>query len=261
MNGSVLIASLCLGFAVALGGRPSRLADRPVGQPRTGLAVVAAVGIVAAGVLSLGLFPVTAVLTALLVIFATRSRRRRTSRRREVERDVVAVCVDLAAELSVGRSPRDALGAVAAAPRPCSRVLSQVVAVEALGGGLPDAWRRAAQVEPGMAALRDVAVCWEVALRTGASLASTVTEVARGMADQLARREQVSARLAGAQSTTRLLAVLPLGGLAMGWSLGTDPLGFLFGTGWGRLAMTVAVALELLGLRWGRAISERAHRS
>jgi tight adherence protein B len=56
--------------------------------------------------------------------------------------------------------------------------------------------------------------------------------------------------LAGARSSARILAALPLFGTALGYSLGADPLSFLTSTPPGWLCLTAGLALTALGLHW-----------
>jgi tight adherence protein B len=67
----------------------------------------------------------------------------------------------------------------------------------------------------------------------------------------------VTTELAAAQTTARLLAVLPLGVLLLGGGLGGDPLGFLLTTTPGLVCLCSGLALEYAGLLWLARIGEQ----
>lgn len=76
-----------------------------------------------------------------------------------------------------------------------------------------------------------------------------------GSAEQAAKlRREVAAQLAGPRGTVRVLAVLPAVGVGMGLLMGADPIGFLLGTPWGLGCLTVAIALEAVGIVWMRRL-------
>ena len=59
-------------------------------------------------------------------------------------------------------------------------------------------------------------------------------------------------------ATGRLLAVLPLAGLGLGFAFGGDPLAFLLGTAVGRLALCAGVGLACAGIAWSERIARAA---
>jgi tight adherence protein B len=94
------------------------------------------------------------------------------------------------------------------------------------------------------------AAIWRLAERTGAPAADLVERIeadARG-----ADRAQASAaaQAAGAQATALLLAALPLGGIALGYGIGVDPLRVLLHTPLGAACAAGAVMLQCAGLLW-----------
>ncbi len=99
-----------------------------------------------------------------------------------------------------------------------------------------------------------------MAEQTGAGLAPVLEQVAVGLRDQLAADRAVSVALAGARSTARLLAGLPAVGLAMGAGLGVSPLGFLLGTGVGRVCLLVGLAWTSPGWSWTDRLASAALR-
>ncbi len=164
----------------------------------------------------------------------------------------------VAAELAVGQPPLRVLvdvGRDYAAPpfSPGRRFVADALTAAgragALGGDVPEvlaAWSRTA----GADGLRGLAAAWQVAEATGAGLSSVLDRVAGGLRDQAEAERSVAVALAGATSSARLLAGLPLIGLAMGAGLGASPVSFLIDTGVGRVCLVVGLALEMAGLAW-----------
>lgn len=163
---------------------------------------------------------------------------------------VLEACEAMATELRAGRPPLRAL-------EQGMRVLPDLagaVASARLGGDVPDALRQVAQ-RPGARALRSVAAGWEIAARTGAGLAGVVEQVVAGIRDDDAARGEVEASLGPPRATARLLALLPVAGVALGSSIGADPLRVLVFTGFGHVCLGLGVLLALLGLLWVERIA------
>jgi tight adherence protein B len=160
----------------------------------------------------------------------------------------------LSAELRAGGAPREALwraardeprfAAVAAAARsPAGDVVSTLHAMATTPGG---------------AAAADLATAWAVCEATGGRLAPAVARLTVGWRDEEQVRREVSAQLAGPRATAVLLAGLPLVGLAMGASLGANPIGLVRQPS---LVLVVAVPgllLEVAGLLWTARITRSA---
>jgi tight adherence protein B len=163
---------------------------------------------------------------------------------------VLEVCESLVAELRAGRPPQLALelgmGVMPA--------LANVAAAARLGGDVPDALRQLAR-RPGARALHSVAAGWQIAARTGASLAGVVEHVVAGIRDDEAARGEVEASLGPPRATARLLALLPAAGIALGSSIGADPVHVLLLTTFGHVCLGVGVILALLGLTWVERIA------
>ena len=90
--------------------------------------------------------------------------------------------------------------------------------------------------------------------RTGAPLAELLERVEadarafdRGMA-------AAAAQAAGANATALLLAALPLGGVALGYGIGVDPLAVLLHTPVGAACALVAMGLQAGGLLWAERL-------
>ncbi|TMQ85295.1 type II secretion system protein [Actinomadura soli] len=170
--------------------------------------------------------------------------RRRTS--------VIELCDAMAAELTAGRTPDEAFTAA-------TTVLDPHVAEELLSlpRPPPDHLDELA-TRPGAEGLRLLAACWRVGAERGGTLATVLDGLATALRDEESQRQDVSVQLAGPRATARLLAALPLLGLAMAAGLGAHPLAFLFGTLPGLACLITGVTLNLTGLYWTRRLARSA---
>lgn len=157
----------------------------------------------------------------------------------------------LAGMLRVGHVPATALR-LAAREVP---LLAEAAALHTAGGDVGEALRRRAG-EPGRAGLRELAVAWEVAERSGASLTATLDAVSDRLVAQRKVRDVVAAELAASRATGRLLAVLPLVGLALGYAFGGDPVSFLIGSLPGQVTLALGTALGCAGVVWTERIAD-----
>ena len=99
-----------------------------------------------------------------------------------------------------------------------------------------------------------------LAEQTGAPLADLLERIeadARAMDRGLAA---AAAQAAGARATAMLLAGLPLGGIALGYGIGVDPLAVLLRTPIGAGCAVGAIVLQLAGLAWADRLSGSALR-
>lgn len=232
-------------------------ARRGAGVARRGGWLAAGAGCLVLG----GAFGHRGVALALLALIAagasmTMLGRAKRRGRADAERRAVARATQvLAGLLRVGAIPATALATVAAE----QPVLADADALQQVGGDVVAALRRGSRIE-GREGLADLAAAWEVAARTGASLCDSIDAVA----SELARREEsertVRVELAAARMAGRVLAVLPLVGLLIGYALGGDPVGFLVSGVAGEVCLVVAAALTASGLLWLDALAEKAMR-
>jgi tight adherence protein B len=199
-----------------------------------------------------------------LLVGFWRARRRLES---QWQAGVITLCDGIGAELSAGRAPEAALARSIAALDP---ELAAVLRVEWAGrgvlgpDGVPQAGLEVPQLlervarHPGAHGLRLLAACWRIGAERGGSFASVVEGLASALRDEQAHREEVMAQLAGPRATARLLAGLPVLGLAMGGALGAHPLSFLFGTLPGVVCLILGVGLDAVGLWWTRQLVSAA---
>ncbi|SDR73608.1 tight adherence protein B [Friedmanniella luteola] len=235
-------------------------APRTGGSPRSARVVVLALG-GAAGSLVLGAVlaglrgVVLASAVGLVAVTAgrlgvLRARRRAADR---TAREVVEGCTVLAANLRVGQVPGLALATAAAA---CP-VLRPAHETQLLGGDVTAVWSRQA-ARPGAGGLRELARAWRVATRSGASLGSTLEQVALGQSADQALRAVVGGELAAPRATGKLMAALPALGLGMGYLLGGDPIGWLVAGPAGWVCAVLGVALACAGVLWIEALARAA---
>ncbi len=208
-------------------------------------------------------------------------------------RAVIDLCSSMAAELSAGALPRDALaaavadhGALGLAPdqgglglvadqRGLGLVADQgglslvadpgglglVASVAGTPHGDIAAALRSASTTPGGDGLRRLEVAWTVCDRSGSGLAFAVGRLVETLRAEERVREEVAAELAGARATGVLLALLPAFGMLMGSALGADPLTVLFATPVGRGCLVGGLMLESAGLAWATHIARAAEPS
>lgn len=180
-------------------------------------------------------------------------RRRRRVRRDGRRTDVVQAGELVAGLLRVGRVPSAALiEASADAP-----VLA-VAAAELRAGGEASAALRRQSTEVGLEGLGDLADAWEVSVITGASLVEAVDAASSRLAAEADVARVVEAELSAARLAGRIMALLPLAGLALGFGLGGNPVEFLLSSPVGWVCLNVGAAFACGGIVWIDTIAERA---
>lgn len=186
---------------------------------------------------------------AATLVWAVRAQRRR--RLAGLRRDeVVRSCQILAGLLRVGHVPASSLAAACLdAP-----LLAEPAAVHGIGGDVGPVLRRMGSI-PGQEGLVELANAWEVSERTGASMMATLDALAERLVADTSLRNIVRAELSAPRATGRILGALPLVGLALGYSLGGDPLGYLIGSTIGQVCLVAGVVLGCLGVVWTERIA------
>ena len=200
-----------------------------------------------------GLGPVPGLLAGGLGLLALRGRRVARARvTAAAERQaLIAACSALGAQLRAGRTPAAALAAGAElATGASAQALHRAAGLALLGGDVPDALAAAATGGCTGRVLGQLAACWRVSQGTGAGLAASVDQLAAALRAHERQRLAVGSQLAGARTTARLLAALPVIGLLMAAAFGADPLRVLLSTPIGLACLTVATVLDVAGVLW-----------
>jgi len=207
-------------------------------RPRRALAVTALL-LAVAGLLLSG--PVAALLAAAYGTLSVRALLRRAARSRASAaraRSLDDLCA-LAADLRAGLPPA---------------TIVDPDSGDARVGGLLDARPgRSPGHRPGAAERRIVELTkavWRLAERTGAPAAELVERIEADARAADRAHASVAAQAAGAQATALLLAALPLGGIALGYGIGVDPLQILLHTTLGGGCALGAAFLQAVGLLW-----------
>ena len=176
--------------------------------------------------------------------------RRVAAARRAALGDLLAA---VAAELRTGAPPRDVLARAAA-----EAGLAEVHAAARHPAGDPVAALEQLAARPGGSAAADLAALWRVSELTGCSLVVPVSRLLAGHRTDQRLRRQADAVLAGPRATARLLALLPVAGLGLGWTLGAHPVAFLLGSPAGLACLAGGSGLVGLGAAWSHAIVRSA---
>jgi tight adherence protein B len=166
---------------------------------------------------------------------------------RAAAEDILAA---FAAELDAGARPADALRAAALSgdgvPAPPAGADRTTLAGEL-----------AAHTDPAVAlagceapALRQLAVAYRVCRSAGIRLAPVATTLAGQARADAVRAGELTAALAGPRSSGRLVAALPVIGVALGALLGAAPQHILLHTAAGAACLAAGGLLDLAGLRW-----------
>jgi tight adherence protein B len=220
--------------------------------------LLAAVVLLAAGLIRFGAMPPCAAIAAWACLRAVRRRAAALRNRAANATAVPAVCRIVAAELAAGATPVRALSVAAtSAPAELAAVLREAAAAERLGTSAAGPLARGPR---GGESLRFVSVCWALSTRTGSRLGPTLERVGAALQSEIDSVTAIDAELVGPRLSGRVMAVLPVFGVLLGAALGTDPIGFLFGTGLGASCLAGAVVLDGLGLVWISRLAAAAGR-
>ena len=109
--------------------------------------------------------------------------------------------------------------------------------------------------------IRELGLCLRMNETTGAPLAQTLRAAAEHAEEHLDALLGRESALTGPKTTGKILSWLPFIGLAMGWLMGTDPVGALTGSLAGLLTGFFGITLALLGRHWTARLVHRAERS
>lgn len=256
---AVAVASVVALFVPAAGRGQLRRLDSVV-KPgkasgwgmRIGLVVVGFVVIgLVGGLRMVGWAVVCAVAGATLAGLAWRAgRARRLARQRS---EVARAARTMASQLRIGQIPVAALREAAA---DCE-VIRPAAEASRMGGDVGGELRAAAD-RPGCDGLWTLASAWDLGVTSGAPVAGLVSEVADRLRDEDAVRAGIAAEVAGARTAGRVLAVLPLAGVGLGYFGGGDPLGYLTTTTIGQWLCIGGVVWCAVGVVWMERMADKA---
>lgn len=104
-----------------------------------------------------------------------------------------------------------------------------------------------------------IAVC-RMGHSTGAPMAEILDACALGVTEAIEARAAREVALAGPESSAYMLALLPIIGVALGYAMGADPLGFLLGSMLGNTVLAAGIICEISGILLVRKLVQRAVR-
>ena len=175
--------------------------------------------------------------------------------------DVAAVTERLAVMLSAGIPPTGAWQYVAEfvenpvpgllmAKHPEPQELADVLmaVVEPLPATERSAWR-------------GLAAAWSIAMTVGAPLAPVLIAYADSLRSLASVQRDIDVALAAPVATARLVLTLPPIGILLGFALGFDTLGVLFGSVVGWVCLLAGAALLVVAVRWNKRLVVRAQPS
>lgn len=180
-------------------------------------------------------------------------RRRRTQRRAAMREVLAEVVADVRAGQPPGRALQRALESHDASLAP------RTLAAARWGGDIADAMSADARASA-QPVLASAGACWSVAAAQGAGLADALDRLVTQDRRAEEVRRQLEAHMAAPRATARMLALLPVLGLALGLAIGGDPLAWLLGTALGRACLGAGVLLIVAGLVWASRIVARTER-
>ena len=229
--------------------------EREPWAPPKFLVAVAATCVVAVAVPST---PAQIALVAIAAVGLFALRLRMTARQRAntatFRAEVARVIRSASAELRAGVDPAAALRAATGGT---SRLEAQRRAwemVHAAGGTDVRTALHAAASTPGGEGLADVAAAWHLAEQTGAPLAAILDRIAGSIQSEVELDREVAVEAGPARATARLMAVLPVFGLGLGFLLGVNPVAVLVGSGLGVACLVGGLALACCGVWWIESI-------
>lgn len=99
--------------------------------------------------------------------------------------------------------------------------------------------------------------CLRIATGTGVAPAILAVRLGEAVAAEEDGRRAAAVALATARATTRVLAVLPLAGIALAAAFGASAPAYLLGSATGHACLLAAAVLEAAGLRWSARLVRR----
>lgn len=250
---------LCAMAALVACGPPPRARLRRLDQPVTRrsrrpwpLWVALAAIAVIAGVLVGRLGYVVAAATVIGVVIELVRRARADRRAKSGRMQVTEAATTLALLQRAGMIPTVALREAASG----NQCLGSAAAAGRLGIDITGALEKESRA-PGREGLRSLVAAWQVSERTGAPIAEVIGRVADTLRQDQQVRAAVDAEMSAARISGRIMACLPIFGIALGSAVGANPLGFLT-THWaGEMLVLAGVLLSVAGIAWTERLSTK----
>ncbi|MGD2203700.1 type II secretion system F family protein [Microbacterium maritypicum] len=104
----------------------------------------------------------------------------------------------------------------------------------------------------------DLAAAWEIATTVGAPLAEVLRTIAETLRDAAAAADDVRIALAEPAGTARLLLWMPFAGLLLGFALGFDTIGVIFGNVLGAACVVLGLLLVVAARVWTARLLRQA---
>lgn len=163
----------------------------------------------------------------------------------------------LAAELRAGCTPIEALERAGGSPPLWPKALAAARFGDPVDVGLLHDARLSKEIA---SQLRQLAACWQVGVIRGSGLALSVDRLALSLRSQQELLATLRSELSAPRATSRMLALLPVIGVLMGYLLGADPISWFLGSTAGLMVLGVAVVLTVIGTLWTRRIVSNVER-
>lgn len=103
-----------------------------------------------------------------------------------------------------------------------------------------------------------IRVAWQLAVARGAALADVLSGFGAAAREWDRIASERASALAGPRMAARMVAALPIAALGLGWLLGLNPFGVLFGSVLGWLLLCAGAAGTAMGWRWTNRLVARA---
>jgi tight adherence protein B len=238
-------------------GRPSRIASALRIQRERFLTMAASAGGALIGHALMGPVGMLGGLAAGPLLARTRRRQAAAARQELLDRQLGEAVDTVAASVRAGLSVRRAVAEAASDVEPPLRnELANVV--EALNAGEP-LDRALARLDRGLglADARLLVTALGVHRRTGGDLPTLLAELGKVIRSRREDRRSIRALTTQARSSGVVLAVLPVGFVALLSGTGGDGLGAFYRTLPGGLLLCAAFGCQALGFAWMRRIVER----
>jgi tight adherence protein B len=163
----------------------------------------------------------------------------------------------LVAGLRAGAHPATAAELAAEDVHPQTAATMRAIAAAARLDGDMTAVVHTARTPALAATLHRVVRAWQLAHRHGLPLADVLDAVRRDLEQRARFTRQVLAKMTGPRSSAMALSLLPLVGIALGVSVGADPLAVLTGTVLGQGLLVLGVGLLCVGVAWSARITSQ----